>query len=366
MKLEIVKEKLLEAISQAEHVSGKHVSLPVLSSVVIEALKDTVVVKATNLDVGIELTLPAKVEEAGIIALSGSLLKAFLSNAPQGKNIVCESSGSLCKVSAGAGEASFNTISTEDFPVIPKVTEGKTFSIGAKDFVGGLKSVVWSAAISTIKPELGSVYIYEENEDLVFVSTDSFRLAEKKIKAKKIKEFDPILIPFKNALEIIRVFENSAGELSITISKNQLSIITEGIHLSSRVIDGSFPDYRQIIPKEFVTKATILKQDLAQVLKLGSLFSDNFHQITIKFDPASKSVEFYSKNSEVGESRQQVKGTVEGEEMTMPFNHRYLIDCLQAIDTESVTLKVGGQNKPMIITPANGTPFTYLVMSMNR
>jgi DNA polymerase-3 subunit beta len=366
MKIEIVKEKLLEAISQAEHVAGKHVSLPVLSSVIIEALKDTVVVKATNLDVGIELTLPAKVEEVGIIALGGSLLKAFLSNAPQGKNILCESIGNLCKVTAGAGEASFNTVSVDDFPVIPKVTEGKTFSINSKEFVGGLRSVVWSAAVSTIKPELGSVYIYEENDDLIFVATDSFRLAERKIKSRKIKEFDPILIPFKNALEIIRVFENLSGELLITITKNQLSIVTEGIHLSSRVIDGNFPDYRQIIPKEFVTKATILKQDLAQVLKLGSLFSDNFHQIMIKFDPKAKTVEFYSKNSEVGESRQQVKGTVEGEEITMPFNHRYLIDCLQSIESESVTLKVGGQSKPMIISPASGAEFTYLVMSMNR
>ncbi len=366
MKIEIVKEKLLEAISQAEHIAGKHVSLPVLSSVVIDALKDSVVVKATNLDVGIELTLPAKIEEMGTIALTGSLLKAFLSNAPQGKNIVCETTGSLCKVTAGSGEASFNTISVEDFPVIPKVTEGKTFSITAREFVGGLRAVVWSAAVSTIKPELGSVYIYEENEDLIFVATDSFRLAEKKIKAKKIKDFDPILIPFKNALEIIRVFESVSTELLITITKNQLSILTEGIHLSSRVIDGNFPDYRQIIPKEFVTKATILKQDLAQVLKLGSLFSDNFHQIMIKFDPKNKTVEFYSKNSEIGESKQQVKGTVEGDEITMPFNHRYLIDCLQAIEGESVTLKVAGQSKPMIITPSNNVQFTYLVMSMNR
>jgi len=366
MKVEIVKEKLLEAISQAEHIAGKHVSLPVLSSVVIEVVGDKVTVKATNLDVGIELSVPAKVAEEGVVALSGSLLKAFLANAPQGKNVVCESSGSVCKVSTGSGEASFNTMSVEDFPVIPKISEGKTFLMNSKDFVGGLKAVVWSASVSTIKPELGSVYIFEENEDLVFVATDSFRLAEKKIKAKKLKEFDPILIPFKNALEIVRVFELATEDLSITVSKNQLSIITTGIHLSSRVIDGNFPDYRQIIPKEFVTKATILKSDLAQVLKLGSLFSDNFNQISIKFDPAGKVVEFYTKNSEVGESKQQIKGTVDGEEITMPFNHRYLLDCLQSIDSESVILKVAGQSKPMIITPASGANFTYLVMSMNR
>ncbi len=366
MKIEIVKEKLLEAISQAEHVAGKHVSLPVLSSVVIEAKNDVVTVKATNLDVGIELSLPAKVLEEGTVALSGSLLKSFLSNAPQGKTIVCESEGSLCKVKTPASEASFNTVSTDDFPVIPKVTEGKTFSIPAKEFVSGLRSVVWSASVSTIKPELGSVYIYEENDDLVFVATDSFRLAERKVKVKKVKEFDPILIPFKNALEIVRVFEQVGGDLTVTVIKSQISIVSPGIHLFSRAIDGNFPDYRQILPKEFVTKATILKQDFAQALKLGSLFSDNFHQITISFNPAKKSLEFYTKNSEVGESRQEVKGTLDGEEITMPFNHRYLIDCLQAIEGESVTLRVAGQNKPMIISAGNNQTFTYLVMSMNR
>lgn len=366
MKIEVAKDKLLEAISQAERVSGKHVSLPVLSSVVIEALKDTLVVKATNLDVGIELTVPSKVDEMGIVALQGGLLKAFLSNASLGKTVVLEAKDTLCKAILGTSEASFNTMAADDFPVIPQVTEGKTFSINAKEFVGGLRSVVWSASISTIKPELGSVYIFEENDDLVFVATDSFRLAERRLKAKKIKEFDPILIPFKNALEIIRVFENFTGDLSLTISKNQLSILTSDIHLSSRVIDGNFPDYRQIIPKEFVAKATILKQDLAQVLKLGSLFSDTFHQIIITLDPKKKVVNFHTKNSEVGESKQEVKGTIDGEEIVMPFNHRYLIDCLQSIESESVTLKVAGQSKPMLITPANGNSFTYLVMSMNR
>lgn len=366
MKIEVIREKFFEAVSQAERVSGKHVSLPVLSSIVIKASAGRVIISSTNLDVGVEINMSAKVLEEGVVALSGSLLKAFLSNTSQSKNVVCETRESVFKVISGTSEAVFNTVSSEDFPVIPKVTSGKAFSISGKDFVGGLKSVVWSASISTIKPELGSVYIYEDGDDLVFVATDSFRLAERRIKAKKVKEFDPILIPFKNVLEIIRIFESFGGDLDITISKNHLSIITPDTHLSSRVIDGNFPDYRQIIPKEFVGKATILKQDLSQVLKLGGLFSDTFNQVILTFNPKNKSMTFQTKNNEVGESKQEVKGSIEGEEMVLPFNHRYLSDCLQAIDSESVTLKIAGQNKPMIVTPAGSNSFTYLVMSMNR
>jgi DNA polymerase-3 subunit beta len=366
MKIEIIKEKFLEAITQSERVAGKHVSLPILSFVIIEAKGTSVVVKATNLDVGVEVSVQAKILEEGAVAVSGSLMKSFLSNSLASKTITVENIGSVCTIVSGQSEASFNTMSVEDFPVIPKVIDGKSFHIGAKELVLGLKSVVWSSAVSTIKPELSSVYIYEENDDLVFVATDSFRLAERKIKVKKITGFDPILIPFKNALEIVRTFENTSADLELIISKNQLSITTEDVHLSSRVVDGNFPDYRQIIPKEFSTKATILKSDLMAALKLSSLFSNSFNQLTISFDVGHKSLELSTKNNDIGEGKQSIKGVVEGSDVTMSFNHRYILDCLSVIESDSVVLKIAGQGKPMIINPSNNTLFTYLVMSMNR
>lgn len=366
MKIEIIKEKFLDAITQTERVAGKHVSLPILSYVIIEAKGDSLVLKATNLDVGVEVSLQAKILEPGEVAVSGSLIKSFLSNSLQSKTITIESGGTVCTIISGQSVASFNTMSVDDFPVIPKVVEGKTFSIGSKDLVLGLKSVVWSSAVSTIKPELSSVYIYEENDDLVFVATDSFRLAEKKVKSKKIKEFDPILIPFKNALEIVRTFEEVNNDLEMIISKNQLSITTDNIHLSSRVVDGNFPDYRQIIPKEYTTKATILKSDLIAALKLSSLFSNSFNQLTISFNKEDKSLELSTKNNDIGEGKQTIKGVIEGEDLTMSFNHRYILDCLSVIDSDSVILKIAGQGKPMIITPSNNISFMYLVMSMNR
>jgi DNA polymerase III subunit beta len=366
MKIEIIKEKFLDAVTQVERVAGKHVSLPILSYVILEAKDGNVIIKATNLDVGVEISVAAKILEDGVVAVSGSLMKAFLSNTGKDKNITLETNENVCKIISGQSEAVFNTMSAEDFPVIPKVTDGKSFVINSKEIVLGLKSVVWSSAVSTIKPELSSVYIYEENDELVFVATDSFRLAERKIKAKKVKGFDPILIPFKNALEIIRTFENFNGDLVVVISKNQLSITTENIHLSSRVVDGNFPDYRQIMPKEFGTKATILKSDLINALKLSSLFSNSFNQLSIVFNPQDKSVELSTKNADVGESKQIIKGVVEGDDITMSFNHRYVLDCLSVIESESVILKIAGQGKPMIIMPSNNISFTYLVMSMNR
>lgn len=366
MKIEIIKEKFLEAITQCERVAGKHVSLPILSYVIIEAKGSSVVVKATNLDVGVEVSVQAKVLEEGAVAVSGSLMKSFISNSLPSKTVTIGTNESLCTITSGQSEASFNTMSAEEFPVIPRVTEGKVFTIESREFVLGLRSVVWSSAVSTIKPELSSVYIYEENDDLVFVATDSFRLAERKIKAKKLTGFEPVLIPFKNALEIIRTFENLGGSIEMTITKNQLSITTESTHLSSRVVDGNFPDYRQIIPKEFTTKATILKADLVAALKLSGLFSNSFNQLTISFNVGGKILELSTKNNEVGEGKQVIKGVIEGDDLVMSFNHKYILDCLSVIESESVVLKIAGPGRPMIISPSNNTGFTYLVMSMNR
>lgn len=365
MKIEIIRDKFLEAVSSVEKVSGKHVSLPILSQIILEAKGDTLVLKATNLDVGVEVSVPAKIAEEGVVALSGSVLKSYLSSI-KSKNVVCETKESILKINSGDGEVSINISSPEEFPVIPKISDGKSFSINSKDFLNGLNSVLWAASVSTIKPELSSVFIKEEGDDLVFVATDSFRLAEKKVKSKTVRGFDPILIPFKNALEIARIFESYSGDLDIVISKNQLSITTPNTHLSSRLVDGNFPDYRQIVPKEFETKATMLKQDLLQALKLSSLFSDSFNQIIISINPSKKLFEVSTKNTSVGESKQDIKAVLEGDSAQMPFNHRYVFDCLQSIDGESVILKVAGPSKPLVVTPASNSSFTYLIMPMNR
>ena len=153
------------------------------------------------------------------------------------------------------------------------MVEGKTFEIESKKLIDGIKSVYYSASFSDIKPEISSVFIYQENNDLVFVSTDSFRLAEKKIKMRNLEEIEGIIIPFKNIPEILRVIGGFLGIIRICFNKNQISFSFENTYLTSRIIDGVFPDYRQIIPKDIKTEATLLKQDLINALNLSNIFS---------------------------------------------------------------------------------------------
>lgn len=366
MKLEIIKEKFQNGVSACERVAGKHVSLPVLSCIILEAKKNNLTIKSTNLDVGIEITLPAKVESEGVVAISGGVLKSFLTNCQGDKSVSLELVGNELIVSVLGSKASIKTFPAEDFPAIPKISEGKSFSIDAKEFVHGVTSVWYSSSTSSIKPELSSVFVYPDGENLVFVATDSFRLAEKKIKTKKAKEALPILIPFKNVTEVAKILGEINEEVEILANKNQVSFLAEGIHITSRVVDGNFPDYKQIIPKEFVSSATVLKQDFSQALKLTGIFSDSFNQVILSVSKASKTLEVKTRNSDVGEGVQKVSGFIDGLDLVINFNHKYIFDCLQSIEGESIMLQFGGPGKPLVVSPDHNGSFTYLVMPMNR
>ncbi len=365
MKLECHVEKIKSALIIAERLTGKNLTLPVLGSVLWVASLNTLKLRATNLSIGIEITIPAKVEKEGMVAIRGDILSSLFSVISGNKNINFELINGNLSVKTETNTILLKSISHEDFPTIPSIT-GEEFIIPAKKFIEGIKSVYYGASISEIKPEIGSIYIYPEDDTLVFVSTDSFRLAEKKVKIKQKLSFGGILIPLKNSIEIIKVFEGSSDDLKITLAKNQLSLSTPSIYLTSRVVDGSFPDYKQIIPKSSGTEATVLKQDFISSLKVSNIFSDKFNQITITVKPQEKVFEIEAKNADIGENSTFLTGALKGESVSANFNYKYIIDCFQSIASDSLNLELNGNNRPMIIHPVGDPSFMYLVMPMNR
>ena len=367
MKIECIKEKLSIAVSKAEKVSGRNLTLPVLSCLLFETKKNLLYIKATNLDLGIEISIPVKVDEDGSAAIPSQVINNFLLNTSDDKSVVIETvENNNIKISTPSNNATIKTQSKDDFPTIPLVDGDKTFKINSNDLIKGLKSVNFSSSVSTIKPEFSSVYMYPNEDGVVFVATDSFRLAEKKIKTKRSLDFNPILIPFKNTTEIMRIFDDVNSEIEVSITKNQVSFVYNNIYVVSRVVDGSFPDYKQIISKEFKTQATVLKQDLVNTLKVSNIFSDNFSQINVKISPKSKSFTIKAKNSNIGENINTVDSALEGDDVEINFNYRYILDCLSFIDSDSITLSFNGLTKPMVIRGAGDKSYTYLVMPMNR
>lgn len=367
MKIECIKEKLDVAVSKAEKVSNKNITLPVLSCLLLETKKNLLNIKATNLDLGIEISIPVKVEEEGMVAIPSQILNNFLSNIDDDKSVFIETTeNNNVKIHTLSNDAVIKTQPKDDFPTIPQVEADKTFKINSKDLIKGLRSVSYSSSTSTIKPELASVFIYPNEEGLVFVATDSFRLAEKKVKTKKVPDFSPILLPFKNTLEIMRIFDGIDDEIEVGVTKNQASFVYNNIYVVSRVVDGTFPDYKQIIPKEFKTQAVVLKQDLINTLKVSNIFSDSFSQANIKINPKEKGFTIKTKNPNVGENINSIDSAIEGEEIEINFNYRYILDCLSFVDTDSVSLSFNGLTKPVVIKGTGDKSFTYLVMPMNR
>jgi DNA polymerase-3 subunit beta len=366
MKIECVKDKLTEAVLKTEKVSSKSATLPVLKCLLFNADKGNLEIRATNLDVGVECIVPVKVDETGSVAILGSVLASFLTNLGESKAVQIQTSEGGVVVSSEKTKTTIKTLDKDDFPELPHVENPTSFDIGVSDFIGGLKSVWYSSATTSIKPELSSVRIFKEKEgNLVFVATDGFRLAEKRVKVEHVPDFDHILIPVKNVGEIIKLLEGETGKISISIDQGLLQIVSGSARIVSRTIDGVFPDYQAIIPKEFATEAKMLKQDLLNTLRLTNLFSDSFNQVVFEISVRNNTLTVSSKNKDLGDHESEIGIQSKGEDLKVQFNFKYLTDCMSSIKSESVEFGFAGKQRPIIVKGVQDNMFLYLMMPMN-
>jgi DNA polymerase-3 subunit beta len=364
MKIECGKQKLRDAVVLAERVTGKLLSLPVLRMVLLVATENTLKLRATNLDIGVEFTIPAKVTHEGVVAIPGELLGGYLGNLPEEKTITLELVNGNMSVASSKSVTVMKGYPYEDFPTIPIVDKGTPFTLSAKQFIEGIRSVIFSASHSDVKPEFNSVYCYSSGKDLVFVATDMSRLAEKRIGIKSDPNITPFLIPFKNATIILSLLEGRNEEITILVSKTQVSIQGEGMYITSRLIDGTFPDYRQIFPKQKTSEVTILKDDLLRTMKLTGLFSGKQQQVLFKVYPDDKVFEVEAKREDVGESVTRVDASIKGDNVEMGFNYRYITDVLGIIPSDSIELQFDEKSKTILIKPIPDTKFSYIIKHM--
>ncbi len=364
MKVECVKLNLKDALLTAERFTSKQSSLPVLRFVLFIAAEKTLKLRATNLDLGIEIEIPARIEKEGVIAIPADVLGNFLSNLPHEKNVTIEQVGEHLALSGASYSTLIKGYGYEDFPTIPFATKGTTFDIDVKTLLSGFKSTQFSAATSDIKPEFSSIYCYANDQGIVMVATDSSRLSEKSIVVKGVEDGFSILIPWKNVSELIRALDGESGKMTVTATKNQISFKNDSLHITSRLIDGNFPDYKQIIPKQFTTEAVLLRQDMIDRLKLTTVFSGKLQQIRLKIYPNERIFEVESRNDDIGETTQQIEATLKGDGVEFLLNQRFISDVLNHISTDSIALYANGNNKPLVVKGVGDHSFTYLVMPM--
>lgn len=365
MKITCVLEKLRSAVSKTEKITTKKASLPVLECLLLEVVNNSLVIRSTNLDIGIEITVPVKVKTPGRVAVPAGVLSQFLSNLPTDGSVELEHNEKTLVISGDTFRTEIKTQDDTEFPSIPSVESGNETEISTKQIVTGFRSVWYAASPSSMKPELSSVYMYSDDDGaLYFVATDSFRLAEKIIPDAKIDDIS-ILIPHRNVAEIIRALADVDTSATITVGENQVTIITDDIYISSRLIDGNFPDYQKIIPNSSQVTVTVSTQNFADTLRVSDIFSDKFNQLTVTADPQKNKLSLTTSNADVGENTTDIPVDINGEEITINFNHRYITDSFQSINTDKLSLSLSA-NAPMVLRPAGDNTFQYLVMPMSN
>ncbi len=365
MKLEVTLNTLHNAASVAMRFAEKRTNLPVLGCVLLTAEGSRLILRATNIECGIEIIIPAKVSTEGTVAVPASVFAGFLGNA-RGKVVSVYLAGEVLKIETERANASIKTLSHEDFPILPRVSAEHSFKIKSSELVRAIRSVAYCASLSAIKPELQSVLLRGEAGKLTAVATDSFRLAEKTVPLRGGGSVPELLLPARNAAELMRILDTVNAEVELYYNDNQLSVQTDSVYYTSRLLDGAFPNYRQILPKSFSTEAVVLREDMASALKSLSIFADKFAQVSLSLDTAKKSMFLSSRNPDVGEQTSTVKASIEGDGVSISFNGRYLADSLQAISGDSVRLHSNGPGKAMLIKDAGDESFFYLAMPMNR
>lgn len=364
MEVIIPHSELIKALELVGKVSSKSLTLPVLQCVRIEAKNTIVTLEATNLEINISVPISGTVTEEGVVAVPAQTLLQSIQFVSQ-KDVTLRVEDQVLQIETNSSNTSIKTFLTDEFPTIHKVN-GEEISLNSSTFAYGIKSVAFAASVTSIKPELGSVFVQQKQEHaLTFVATDSFRLMEKTVSQKGVILDQPFMIPYKNAIELARVCEVVSEDAKMIVTENQCALVfPSGVYISSRLVTGSFPDYAQIIPKEFVSHVTVLKEDLLRSFKKTNIFLNKFRQVSLTITDNNLTVA--SNNNEVGHTTDTIKAEVEGEELTLNFNQQYVMDPLQYIQDDSVKLSFAGIGRAVIMQGSSDKSLRYLVMPMNK
>ncbi len=373
MKFFCTKENLSKSLALVIGVAGKNINLPILGNVLIKASEQKVELMATNLELAITSNLRAKVEVPGTFTVPARTLNDFVNLLSEEKVELTLKDNEL-EVVCGRSSTRIKGAPADEFPVVPVVGEGKGFVVDIEAFKNGLGQVFQAASKNEIRPELAGVLFNFNDEQgyLTMAATDSYRLAEKKIKLIQGEEKSRVIMPARTAQEISHILILSKGlenerNVRLLVTENQVILRCNDVELVSRLVDGQYPDYTQIIPKEFKTSAEFSTNQITKEIKAASLFTTiGINAVSFDFDPTSGVVTVSSVSTQTGEHKSELQAEIKGEKNNTLLNHRYVLDGLANIDTENAVLKVINADSPCVLAPKGDQSFVYIVMPIRQ
>ncbi len=364
MQLTTARETLLNAVLIAERVVGKKESLPVLSCILIEVGKECVI-RSTNLEAAVEIRVPADITKQGTLAVPVSVFVQTIRSVSGDKITIKEESGNVLVETKGS-KTLIKTVPHDEFPHVTGKSSGDGVVVERSRLIEAFKAVSYAASPSMIRPELGSVSLRIEDGALISVATDSFRLAEK-TQPQGVRGECDILVPLKHVQELSHILDKM-GDESVTFfaDDSQLTVKGDGMEYVSRLVDATFPNYREIIPKKFTSEATVLKNDLIETLRKARIFSGTEQRVGLHVYPKKKVFDITAQSASIGEMSDSVESALSGEDIDINFHVGYLSDALPIIQSDSVVLGFSGAGRPLVMRGASDSSFTYLVMPLNR
>lgn len=363
MKYECKSDVFIKAVQQVSRARSKQQSQNYLQDIHLTLDSHLLTLRATNLELFCEKSIPVKGVINGSCLLQGETLLRIISTLQNNTTtLTCSLDEGVFSITTEKGVIEIKTTPYEDFPVLPP--QGTVLGTVAKEeLLTLLKDVSFCAATTEIKPEIASVFLYTKNDSLYSVSTDSYRLAEKTIQNEKGLDFS-VLIPQKHIGDIMQVVGEEKEELTLSLYESIFSISSPNLTLSIHTTTGHFPDYKQLFPKEFTTTITLSKEELQKALTLTTFFNETYSQVECVF--TNNKCTLHSKNESVGQVTHTLTTSQEGEDIEVKYNNRYFLEALPYIKGDTIKCMFSTPNRPMFIQSTQDVTFTYLLMPLNR
>lgn len=362
MKLQVTQENLARALSAVSRVANTRNALPILSNVLLKTIDNRLSVAATNLDIAITQYVGAKISEEGSLTVPARLMHDFVTSLPSGV-ITLEVEDQKLHITTDAYTSTINGVSADDFPVMPAIAEAKIWKTAAKELKKALQQVVLAASGDDARPILTGVYFYSDQGFVYAAATDSYRLAEKKLSATKDEL--KLLVPATALQDLLRVLGDGDDEVAVQYDDQQVRFVLNDTELVSRQIDGTYPDYRKLIPEKFATSATLSREDFTNMTRVSSLFArESAGSVTLNVDELKKRVSITSIASQLGDNTAEASADVKGDSAQVTLNSRYIIDALGAFGGKEITLSFNGKLEPCVLSSVQEPEYKHVIMPL--
>lgn len=374
MKVSCLQENLKHGLSIVSHAVAAKSTLPVLSNILFTTEPGRLRLQATNLEIGITHWIGAKVEQEGAVTIPAKLLSDFVGNLPNDKvELTLDERTQTVHLRCARSEANIKGIEADEFPSIPVVeTDQPTVRIAPDDLRAAIEQVAFAAASDDTRPVLAGVLFKLQDTTATLAATDGFRLAVKTLELREPASMaQEVIVPARALTELARILgdDDEAVEISITPSGGQILFHTANTNLVSRLIDGKFPDYARIIPKQYATRAVLDRAAFIQNARQASVFATSSANITkLTLEPGGEwgpgRLTLSANAAEVGDNKSELEGQVDGEGGQIALNIKFLQDALNAIATKQIAFEMQTPSTPGVFRPVGDDSLLIIVMPM--